>query len=256
MAFAQRKFLALSSQQQARHLARMLAGALDNATLLDDYNKAVGWLGRRELRCEKAVAARLGELYVHWQSRTGRGPERRVLLRLGIEGDADIARAPPLNWAVFLPDIRSAHNVGAIVRTCDCFGFRTVFRCGYTPGPEQPGVQSAAMGTQDWISIVSVGDLEDARKRFGSGDQAPAVVALETGPGAMPLGEVRWPQSGILILGNEQAGISEKLKEQSDLIVSIPVYGRKASLNVANAFAIAAWEIRRSRDAAHFVAST
>ena len=254
MAFAQRKFLALDAQQQARHLARMLAGAIDNTTLLDDYNNAVAWLGQQELRCSRAVPVRLGELYLHWQARAGLGPEKHVLLRLGIEGDQDIARAPALNWAVFLPNLRSAHNVGAIVRTCDCFGFRTVYRCGYTPGPEHRGVQSAAMGAQDWIPVVSVFDLDDARRRFGHGETPVAVVALETGSGSKPLGQVQWPRSGILIVGNEQSGVSESLRDQVDFIVSIPVYGRKASLNVSNAFAIAAWDIRRSDDAAQFVA--
>ncbi|PSO43953.1 MAG: RNA methyltransferase, partial [Parcubacteria group bacterium QH_9_35_7] len=36
---------------------------------------------------------------------------------------------------LILPNIRSAHNVGAMFRVADCFGAEKVFLSGYTPTP-------------------------------------------------------------------------------------------------------------------------
>ena len=50
-----------------------------------------------------------------------------------------------------------------------------------------------------------------------------------------------------LILGNEEYGISDKVLKEVDFLIKIPMMGRKNSLNIANAFAIAAYEIRRKK---------
>jgi tRNA G18 (ribose-2'-O)-methylase SpoU len=47
----------------------------------------------------------------------------------------------------------------------------------------------------------------------------------------------------LLILGNEIAGIDPELLTLCEQVIAIPMYGRKRSLNVEVAFAIAAWQI-------------
>ena len=74
------------------------------------------------------------------------------------------------------------------------------------------------------------------------------IVALETDPDAPLLGECEWPERGVLAIGNEELGLEPAALEASGRRVRIPMYGRKASMNVANAFALAAWEIRRARE--------
>lgn len=63
------------------------------------------------------------------------------------------------------------------------------------------------------------------------------VFALETG--GTPITSFLFPQQGVVLLGSEELGLSaEALKKASAGIVSIPMKGIKASLNVAVAFGI------------------
>ena len=54
-----------------------------------------------------------------------------------------------------------------------------------------------------------------------------------------------------LLVGNEVDGIPEKLINACDLVINIPMYGKKESLNVATAFGIAAYEILRHQNIAY-----
>ena len=71
------------------------------------------------------------------------------------------------------------------------------------------------------------------------------IIALETVEGATPHHEYPFPKSGTLVLGNEEYGCSQDILSVADAFISIPLYGRKNSLNVANAFSIVAETIRR-----------
>jgi tRNA G18 (ribose-2'-O)-methylase SpoU len=48
----------------------------------------------------------------------------------------------------------------------------------------------------------------------------------------------------LIILGNEELGIAPELMAEATMKVTIPMAGRKASMNVAGAFAIMAFKIR------------
>jgi 23S rRNA (guanosine2251-2'-O)-methyltransferase len=48
-------------------------------------------------------------------------------------------------------------------------------------------------------------------------------------------------------MGNEGKGVRYQIKEESDYLISIPMTGKLDSINLSNAFAIAAWEVMKSR---------
>ena len=130
---------------------------------------------------------------------------------------------------VYAEDIRAPFNLGSIFRTAEAFGAEKVFLSEGCVSPEQPRAQRSAMGcTQflpwDYCSLAAL----------------PAnlpVSALETG--GSPITSFTFPKQGIVLLGSEELGLSaEALKSVSAGIVSIPMKGIKASLNVAVAFGI------------------
>lgn len=143
--------------------------------------------------------------------------------------------APPcLDTVIFLENIRSAHNVGSILRTTEAMSLGSVVFGGMTPLPTHKQVQDTSMGTWNWIEW----------RKGGISNLPRPLIALETGRETIPLDEFHFPKSFTLALGNEEYGCSDALLREADCIVSIPLYGRKNSLNVANAFAIAAYTIR------------
>ena len=61
-------------------------------------------------------------------------------------------------------------------------------------------------------------------------------MGLETAEGVIPC-PPPWPQRLVLVLGNEEYGPSPSAMAAYDAFVTLPMFGRKNSLNVANAAA-------------------
>ena len=77
-------------------------------------------------------------------------------------------------------------------------------------------------------------------------EQGCQLWALESTPTSIPIySALSVPTDSpiILIVGNEVAGVDPAILERCDRIVHLPMRGRKASLNVATAFAAAAYTL-------------
>jgi 23S rRNA (guanosine2251-2'-O)-methyltransferase len=164
-----------------------------------------------------------------------------------LDRDLDVSAplpAPPIGVTVILDSLRSAFNVGGIFRTAECFGLKEIVLCGYTPLPDQPQVAKAALGTEKRIAWRAVPSIADAIHECRAG--GIACYALETVEGAPGIETFPWKFPCALVLGNERFGLDAETVRRCDAAVRIPLFGRKNSLNVGSAFAIAAHELRRS----------
>jgi RNA methyltransferase, TrmH family len=136
---------------------------------------------------------------------------------------------------LFLEDLRSPFNVGSIFRSAEAFGVRHIFLSPATPSPEQPRASRSSMGASAVVQW-SVCTLDEACAGFTNSDDDSRIIALETG--GTGIKDYSFPTAGLLIVGNEEWGLSEEALERADSRVSIPMGGAKASLNVAVAVAI------------------
>jgi tRNA G18 (ribose-2'-O)-methylase SpoU len=142
---------------------------------------------------------------------------------------------PSMPIAVYLDNLRSAYNVGNILRTMEAFRFGSIFMAKNTPKKNHPKVEETSMGASFLIDEIT---LENLPRPW---------IALETAQDAIDIYDFTFPEKMTLILGNEALGISHDLLMQADIILKIPLIGSKNSLNVSNAFAITAYEITRQR---------
>lgn len=157
------------------------------------------------------------------------------------DGRLDPARRQIFNGMyVYMEDIRSPFNVGAMFRTAEIFGVEKIFLSQFCADPRHRRAERTAMGCADIVPWERRGffDCEE-----NSGLPYP-VFALETG--GIPIDRFPFPRQGLLIAGSEELGVSPRALAAADASlgrVSIPVYGAKASLNVSVAFGIAlqAW---------------
>lgn len=139
---------------------------------------------------------------------------------------------------VWLHDIRSAHNVGSILRSVDAFGFGSVILSGYTPLPSHPGVSKSALGAEESVAWMHAEDpiyhLERLRR------DGVLLAALEQTSDSIPLHSFRPSHRKICIVGGgEVHGLEDGLLEKCDLVLEIPQYGVKHSLNVSVALSVA-----------------
>jgi tRNA G18 (ribose-2'-O)-methylase SpoU len=150
-----------------------------------------------------------------------------------------------VSYKVALDSIRSAFNVGSIFRLADATGFESVIIGGMTPGIENLQVVKTAMGCTAWIPQEKHPDFAAAllaQKRSGY-----SIIGLETVENSLNYLEFDWPEQGIVVLGNEEYGISQATMKTCDAFVHLPMQGNKNSVNVANAFAVASFQIAFNR---------
>lgn len=157
------------------------------------------------------------------------------------EGKALAANVDRWQVDALLDNIRSAWNVGSIIRTSNGIGIRKIYICGFSPTPEHPKVKKTALGAETTIPWEQSNNGVSFTRELKT--RGNILWALEDLPGATPLFQVEVPVQKapiVLIVGNELSGIDPGIIELCDRVISIPMIGTKRSYNVAIAFSIAA----------------
>lgn len=240
--FTKRKFLNFSPAQQQKKCAEILRMAYEGLikgsseeSLLDVYCEIALWLKIPPLvdYNAKTLADRYHQ---HLNNAQLRHREHNLLPSIRKGDKEETETFWPI--VIYLDKIRSAHNVGSILRTVDAFALGKVYFSEETPFVDNKQVRDTAMGTELWI---------DSRREVELDMLPRPIIAMETSPDAIPLFDFIFPDVFTLVMGNEEYGCSDKILRIADYIIEIPMRGRKNSLNVANAFAIASAEIFRQR---------
>ena len=153
-------------------------------------------------------------------------------------------------------DMRSTHNVGALLRTADCLGVDHVYLCGTSPYPKgQPNdsrlphlqtkldaqIHKTALGadqSKGWSYHESLDELLKQLRADGW-----SLVALEQDNRSVPITTFSLAKNTALLLGTEVTGIEKSVLDTMDAIIEIPMHGKKESLNVVQAAAIACYAL-------------
>jgi len=143
--------------------------------------------------------------------------------------------------AILLDNIRSAWNVGSILRSADGFGFEHAYLCGITPSPENEAVTKTSLGAEDYVTWSEHKDAVKLVK--GLKKEGWKIFALEENPRAKEIGRAisAADERTVLLLGSEVSGVDPDLLDLCDEVFYIPMQGQKRSFNVAIAFSIAAY---------------
>lgn len=138
-------------------------------------------------------------------------------------------------------------NLGALLRIAECAGVTGVVLPRHRAVHVTPTVTKAAAGAIEYLPMALVGGLPTAVESMKAA--GVWVVGLDA-DGDTPVHELTVAGDGVcLVLGAEGKGLSRLVRQRCDLIASIPLHGRLASLNVASAGAVACYEIARRRAA-------
>ncbi len=190
------------------------------------------------IRCPSCLA----ETRLAHQGKLNRERTRYPSSDLPPVGSSSIGRG---RLAVLLDNIRSAGNVGSILRSAEGFGFSHAFLCGITPTPENDAVQKTALGAQD---SVTWSYHKDAPKLVrGLKAEGWKVFALEEDARGDPIHPMQSLNNDtILTVGNEITGVDPDVLNECEHVFYIPMRGEKKSFNVAVAFGIAAYRLTAS----------
>jgi len=140
------------------------------------------------------------------------------------------------NVVIILDNIRSVHNVGAILRTADGAGSKEVLLCGITPTPEHKKVHKTALSAEEYVNWKYFKNTEDAIKY--SKEQGYTVYSVEQDANSVDINQIELPLNCAFLFGNEITGVAPSIKAMSDFIIELPMIGKKNSLNVATCVGI------------------
>ena len=134
---------------------------------------------------------------------------------------------------------KNPFNIGSIVRTAHSFMAKEIVLIG-----SEPWYERAAMGMQRYENIVEMPDA-DAFLHHAN-EEGWQLVAFEKDEAEVSLWEADIPTECVLVFGNEDDGISEKILKASVQVVAIPMYGINHSypISVAAGIAMAEWARR------------
>tara|TARA_B100000575_G_scaffold267060_1_gene244844 strand:- start:1244 stop:1777 length:534 start_codon:yes stop_codon:yes gene_type:complete len=161
------------------------------------------------------------------------------LNRISIEEFKNSSKTP---IKVLLDNIRSAHNVGSIFRSCDAFLIDEIILCGITAKPPNKEIRKTALGSTDsmkWSYFENIQDailkLKKEKYQIISVEQADKSTGLENF-------NIQSEKKYAIIFGNEINGVNQKVIDISDDVVEIPQFGTKHSFNVSVSVGIVIWD--------------
>jgi tRNA (guanosine-2'-O-)-methyltransferase len=145
---------------------------------------------------------------------------------------------------VFMDYVYSAHNLSAIVRTCDAVNVGKLY---YRHQKKVKLSNDITMGAHKWIFHEYVEDIEEFYKNIKKEGYQVVVTLLDDE--TVDFREVDYTKPTLIVLGNEVDGASDISIKYADKKVIIPMYGMSQSLNVSVANAVILYEAQRQRAA-------
>ena len=172
------------------------------------------------------------------------GDRKLLNIELGRVSAEEYKALPKSGIVLVLDNIRSAHNVGSAFRTADSFKIDKVWLCGICAVPPSAEIHKSALGAEDSVDWEHVDDTMTAMERLK--EDGYVVLSAEQTVGSVMLDEFR-PEKGrkyAIVFGNEVSGGRQDIVDASDMVLEIPQYGTKHSLNVSVSMGVMLWHFR------------
>lgn len=172
-----------------------------------------------------------------------------------------IAIAPPFEYAtladvmgerkakyaffVLLDHLTDPHNVGAIIRSAECFGADAVVLPDRRSAGVNATVRKAAAGAAEHLAIVRVANINEAIRQLKKA--GIWVAGADAGESSVPLGSADFDRDLAVVIGAEGEGLAQLVRRECDYLVRIPMPGVTESLNASVAAGVLMYEVLRQR---------
>lgn len=140
-----------------------------------------------------------------------------------------------------LDEVKDPGNLGTIIRIADWFGIRNIICSENSVDVYNPKVVQATMGSITRVNVF-YRNLEEFLSTTSKREKLPVYGALLEGENIY---SKKLASNGIIVLGNESAGISNSLLPFIQEKITIPSFGHAESLNISMAAAIICSEFKR-----------
>ncbi len=148
------------------------------------------------------------------------------------------------SFLIVLDGVEDPHNLGAVIRTAEGAGADGIVLPERRAAGVTATVVKASAGASEHLPIAKVTNISRAIEDIKS--RNIWTVGLDERAG-QSYDQLDYKMDCALVLGAEGHGLHQHVREKCDHLVSIPMLGKVASLNVSVAAAVVMYEVARQR---------
>ena len=146
-------------------------------------------------------------------------------------------------FIVVLNEILDPHNLGSIIRVCECAGVDGIVIAKDRSASVSDTVMRISEGALNHIKVAKVVNINNAIKELK--ENGYWVYGAELGGGEMYKADLTGKIA--IVIGGEDSGVKQLTKKNCDGIISIPMFGKVNSLNASVACGVVVYEAVRQR---------
>lgn len=147
-------------------------------------------------------------------------------------------------FIVVLDNLNDVHNLGAIIRTCECAKVDGIIYKKHQSVKINETVAKVASGALEYMKVVEVNNISNALKTLK--DNGYWVYGSD-GSAKESYDKFDYKENVVLVIGGEGDGMSRLVRENCDYIISLPLKGKINSLNASVAAGILIYEVLEKR---------
>ncbi|MCL2434146.1 MAG: 23S rRNA (guanosine(2251)-2'-O)-methyltransferase RlmB [Clostridia bacterium] len=150
-------------------------------------------------------------------------------------------------WFLALDGLEDPHNLGALLRVCDCAGVHGIIIPKRRAAGLTPAAVRTASGAAEYVPVAQVVNLHQALLRLK--EEGITVIGAQMGKTSVFDAEPGMAKQPLcVVLGGEGKGLTRLIAETCDMLLGLPMKGKTGSLNAATAGAAFLYEILRQKD--------
>ena len=160
--------------------------------------------------------------------------------RLSVNEFKETEKSPLI---IVLDNIRSLNNIGSVFRTSDAFLVQKIYLCGITATPPHKDIHKTALGATETVAWEYAKDTLEVVETLKA--EGVKIVSIEQAENAVMLNDFtpNKDTTYALVFGNEVKGVQQAVVTASDVVVEIPQYGTKHSLNISVSCGVVVWDL-------------
>lgn len=154
----------------------------------------------------------------------------------------DFKNKKKIPLVLVLDNVRSLNNVGSVFRTADAFMVEKIYLCGITGTPPHRDIEKTALGATESVAWEHVPDTLELVKKLQA--DGYLICAVEQAENSTMLNNFQ-PEPGqkyAFVLGNEVMGVEQEVVSLAEVVLEIPQFGTKHSLNISVAAGVVIWD--------------
>ena len=169
------------------------------------------------------------------------------MAELGRKSAEEFRQSEKIPLIAVLENVRSAYNVGSVLRTADAFLLEAVYTTGYTAHPPHRQITKTALGSEYTVATKHFANAADAVEELRAAGFK--VYAVEQADKSILLPEfvLSIEEKLAVVFGNEVSGVEQSTIRLCDGCIEIPQHGMKHSLNISVAAGIVLYKLSEGK---------